>query len=107
MNNHFRHGDLIIGVSKEDISNLKKIGERQFILAEGETTGHKHVITATQGTVDIYKDEKTNELVIIIDGKASIVHEEHNTIEIPSGIYRMKNQQEYNYFELNSQRVID
>lgn len=102
-----RHGDLAFHPTTESINKLQKIGTDTFILAEGETTGHKHVITKKEGTLDIYKDETTNELVLVIDGKSVITHEEHKTIEIPSGTYRMKHQKEYDYFEMQSNQVID
>lgn len=103
----YRHGDLGFTSTEENISTLKKVGSNRFVLALGETTGHKHVISAERGTLDIYKDEKTNQIVLVIDGKSVITHEEHKPIEIPTGVYRMKNQQEYDYHMLAGRQVID
>lgn len=108
MNNTYRHGDLVLTREDIDVSALKHVGDNTYILAEGETTGHKHVMTKVkESTVDVYLDEKTNELVIKIDGKASLVHEEHKELIFETGTYRMKHQREYDYFGLNSRQVID
>lgn len=105
-NKIYRHGDLAFTEERINTDGLTKVGTDKYVLAEGETTGHKHVITAEKGTVDIYKDSN-NELVLVIDGKAIVTHEEHKPIEFYSGTYRMKHQQEYNYFEMQSNQVID
>lgn len=97
--NIYRHGDLSFHPSKENIKELKKIGSKSHVLALGEHTGHKHVITSVKGTCDIYQDEKTGELVLIIDGKAVVTHEEHKEIEFTTGTYRMKQEREFDYFE--------
>ena len=101
-----RHGDLILNKVEVDISTMKKIASKQFVLAEGETTGHKHVVTADVGTVDIYKNT-AGEIFLVIDGKAVVTHEEHNKIELPSGTYKLGHQQEYDYFALSTIKVQD
>lgn len=105
-NNHYRHGDLILGRSSEEVSGMEKVASRTFVLAEGETTGHKHVIASETGTVDIYRSG-SGEIYVAIDGKASVSHDEHSTIEIPSGTYKLGRQREYDYFEMKANQVID
>lgn len=104
---NLRHGDLSFHKTEESIEKLKKIGSKEHVLALGEHTGHKHTITAMKGTCDVFKDEKTGELVLVIDGKAILTHEEHKPIEFTTGTYRMKTEREFDYFENVIRNVID
>lgn len=102
----YRHGDLSLHITRDSLKELKKIGKSGFVLAEGETTGHKHVITAKKGSVNIYKG-KNGEMVISVKGRAVITHEEHKTIEVKTGKYLLRNEREKDWFSLSVRRVID
>ena len=103
-----RHGDLgIIKLSKLP-KNLKekKSKDNKFILALGEVTGHKHVLTPIkESTVKFYEDEKGNH-VLEINGTALLTHEEHATIKLDTGIWYQTVQVEYDPLE-NYKKVID
>ena len=106
MKQHYRHGD----ISFHPISNVE--GEEinhtgSFVLAEGETTGHKHVITVERPSdMRIFKD-KEGRFVLELLSEGQISHEEHKTIKIAPGVYRQNNEREFDWFSLKTQRVID
>ncbi|MGV8131819.1 MAG: hypothetical protein ACP5N7_07005 [Candidatus Pacearchaeota archaeon] len=105
-NTNYRHGDIAFIKEDIDIINLKKIGEKQFTVAEGEATGHHHVITATKGTVDIYEG-KNGEMVISVNGTAVLTHPEHKELTFQTGIWKVDREQEYDYFSLSTRKVLD
>lgn len=99
-----RHGDLSFKLVSE--IEGKKVGSKSFILALGETTGHQHKIIVKDGTMDIYKNAM-GELTLVIDGVAILTHEEHKPIEFKSGIWKMKNEREKDWFSLSVRQVQD
>ncbi|MDD5178301.1 MAG: hypothetical protein PHT54_03430 [Candidatus Nanoarchaeia archaeon] len=107
MNKIYRHGDICLTPIKTDKKlELVKRTDR-FVLAEGETTGHKHLLTAeSQTEFEVLKDEE-GRLYLCLEGKADLTHEEHNKIEVMPDLYVIGNEQEWNYFENAAQKVID
>ena len=97
----YRHGDVMIGRVDALPENAKKRGN--VILAYGESTGHSHRVadptTATLFEVDdlLY--------IKVIKAPAQVVHEEHATIALPEGIYRVWQQREYSPEEIR--RIVD
>ena len=105
-NKNLRHGDISFIKTEMDISNLKKIGSNKFTVAEGESTGHHHIITATKGTVDVYEGKK-GEMIISVNGKAVLTHPEHKTLEFTTGIWKVDREQEFDYFMKAKRQVLD
>jgi len=87
----FRQGDIYIeGVRCVPEGAVKK---HDTVLAEGEATGHQHRVRDFRSAV-VY--EFGDELYIeVITDRAEIVHEEHGTIELNRGRYRVWRQREY------------
>lgn len=105
MKQTYRHGDLFFSsIKKIEGEEIKHDGK--FVLAYGEHSGHKHVITATKGTVRIFKD-LTGQYCIDVSDEAEMTHEEHKTITIKKGTYKINNEREYDYWLLESNKVID
>jgi hypothetical protein len=84
---------------------MKKLSKP--ILAEGEATGHAHILT---DNIDVYEREDGNR-EFILQAPTELIHEEHAPITIPvdakpikyvSGIV-----QEYDHFEKKSRWVLD
>src|SRR3990167_9015556 len=98
--NYYRHGDLGFTPIKNLPEDLKRlyVGCR-FVLAEGETTGHKHLLTSSSTTTFEILENQKGQRYLKIDGKGNISHEEHKTIEIEKGFYIVGNEREYSYFE--------
>lgn len=59
-------------------------------IGEGEVTGHTHLITAE----DAYVEGETDERLLECPFGTDITHEEHKTMEIPAGRYKIYGQQE-------------
>lgn len=84
-----RHGDVVIyrldGPAPE-------LGEKiipdngKLVLAYGEATGHSHSLPEEIG--DLYKNPNGDGMYLNVtrDG-AKLSHEEHNTIDMPAGLY--------------------
>ncbi len=92
----FRHGDVII----QQVQHLPDKPEPlpHLILAHGELTGHAHRIAPATGG-KLYRGEQGLFLEISADG-LQVVHEEHASISLPPGVYRVWRQREYSPEEI-------
>lgn len=88
----FRQGDVLI-VPINSIPNNAKT-EGGDVVVHGETTGHAHRL---KGGLILSLGEQ---LFINAGVDASLVHEEHDTIQIPQGMYRVIRQREYDEKEV-------
>lgn len=87
----YRHGDVLIQKVAKMPGEAKK--QKHLILAEGEMTGHSHRI-AEKGVATLYKED--SQLFLEVTGTfATVVHEEHASIKLPGGCYRVWQQREY------------
>lgn len=101
-----QQGDVIIESvdSIPDNCNDGELKQGNIILAEGETTGHAHRIHEVAGVVFKEKDgmyylENRDEL--------QVYHEEHKTVTIPPGTWRVRRVQEYDHFAEEARAVAD
>jgi hypothetical protein len=92
----FRHGDVII----QQIERLPEEPELlpHLILAHGELTGHAHRVTPSKGG-RLFWGRESMFLEISSDG-LKVVHEEHASIDLPPGLYRVWRQREYSPEEI-------
>lgn len=89
----YRQGDVAI----IPINNLPKCtkAEREgsrIVLAHGEVTGHAHAIH--EPSVKSFVDQD-GRLILDAPEGANVIHEEHSTITLPPGKYRVIIQREY------------
>ena len=76
-------------------------GQQRIVLAHGEVTGHMHRIE--QGAVMFRDDALARDLpaelyirhLQVTAPSADLVHEEHDTIVLPRGTYRVRRQREF------------
>lgn len=87
----------------EDAKKLKP-KDRGWVLAEGEVTGHAHVIDQIDNC-EMYESEGT--LYLHVNEDCTVIHEEHNPIDIPSGDYVISQVVEVDPFEEEIRRVRD
>jgi hypothetical protein len=102
-----RHGDVdLFRLEEAPKSKAKKV--KKLVLALGEVTGHKHVITAEKDE-DILVYEWDNELGVVfrLNAPAKLSHEEHATITLPPGLYTKSIEREYDPFQNIERQVID
>lgn len=113
----YRQGDVLLVAINEIPANATKL-EREngkAVLAHGEATGHHHAISApeaelsavaTEGEQIITADQAA-ELYLLVHGTdpVDLTHQEHATISVEPGAYRVVRQREYAPDEIR--RVID
>ena len=87
MEKQFRQGDVLITGIDQLPKGSKKLVSK--IIVEGEATGHSHTLVGG----DIFSKEGLLYLVVGANGK--VTHQEHNTIELESGVYAVQRQKEY------------
>lgn len=95
----YQQGDVIL--VKGDIKGKRL---NHLTLAFGEHTGHHHTIT--KGDAELYEDNGTLYLRVLSD-KASLTHQEHQTLTIPKGDFIVKRVREYDHFAEEARRVQD
>lgn len=93
----FRQGDvLIVPVEKlpSELTPVKREAGRA-VLAHGELTGHAHAIANKRAT--LFRDPKLNEMFMLVEGDKPVAlkHDEHKTIDVPPGRYKVIRQREY------------
>ncbi len=93
----YRQGDVLI-VPVESIPEKLDAIDREngrVVLAHGEVTGHAHAIKA-EGAA-LFRDPKLMAVFMRVSGDAPVAleHDDHDTIMIPPGKYRVVRQREY------------
>ena len=88
----FRQGDIFI----ESISSIPPhvVKRPDLVLAEGEATGHRHRVNDRACSADLYERDGEMFLDVHTD-EATVIHDEHDTIVVPRGRYRVWRQREY------------
>ena len=101
----YRQGDVLI-MPIDNIPNKKSLKKtKRCTLALGEVTGHHHTIH--DGAVG-YADDKLSlaKYIEVTDSSGgALTHQEHDTITLPEGVYKVIGQVEYTPQRL--QRVAD
>lgn len=102
----YRQGDvLIIPAAIPDGAKLANRQRGRIVLAEGEVTGHAHVITAPAAdAVELTTEENLRFLRIM--AAVDVTHEEHGTVRLPAGDYRIIVQEEWSD-QMEPVRVLD
>ena len=95
--NMYRQGDVLIeAVAVVPKSAKKQKRSARIVLALGEATGHHHTVEASD-PADWWKNGEglTEETFFKLHRSAIVTHQEHATIELPAGTYRVSRQREY------------
>jgi hypothetical protein len=115
----YRQGDvLLIAVSQDDVpTNTKEIrrDHGKAILAHGEVTGHHHAILDPDAELvgvpgdgqKLVTADQAASLYLLVHGTSpvALTHQEHATITIDPGTYRVVRQREYTPEQIR--RVVD
>jgi len=103
----YRHGDVILLKIEALPDGLKKIENNgSFVLALGETTGHKHVLTAPKIDLEVYQDAQGRNY-FKVNSDARLSHEEHGTLVITPDIYVQGQEREKDWFSGAVRKVVD
>ena len=93
MNTHYRQGDVMLlkieTLPPEAVSDQSE--EHRIVLAYGEVTGHAHAVSTAHAAIYKHNEER----YLVTEPGAQLVHEEHNTIVLEPGVYRVIRQREY------------
>jgi hypothetical protein len=88
----YRQGDVLLKKIDRLPAEIQEVQwDDRIVLAYGEVTGHAHAIStkfATMFTLD-------GERFLDVKPGALLVHEEHATIKLPEGFYKVIQQREY------------
>jgi hypothetical protein len=100
-----RQGDVLLVRIERSVDEFLRDGHMRtlaseairgrIVLAEGEATGHAHVIESED--VALISAREAEELYLLVYGDApvALTHEEHDTLDILPGVYRVVRQREY------------
>lgn len=96
---YFQTGDLLYFKEKKlPKGKSVKSGE----LLKSATTGHAHVVKNGQ-----VRKASDGTLWIKVEKEAALHHEEHKSILLPKGFYRVQQVKEYDHFTEEARAVID
>ena len=91
-----RQGDVLIeGIATIPVTAKAQKPSRAIILAHGEVTGHHHSLIDEH--VDLFEtaDEAGVTYLEVREAMAALTHQEHSTIVLDPGVYRVTRQREY------------
>ena len=100
-----RQGDVLLTlIAKKPLGEWIK--KKDYVVAQGEATGHHHTI---------YSPPEKHMEVLEIEGHRFVSvgvgfwlkHQEHDHLKLPTGIYEITMEKEYDPFEESRKTVID
>ena len=114
-----QQGDVLF--HKETIPNAQFERVLDPVIQEGEHTGHAHRILMFQAgemqgnqmpseqpkSWEILRDKITGTRFLRVEAPIEVGHEEHKTVTIPPGEYRIGIVQEYDHFAEEARQVLD
>ena len=92
-----RQGDILLVPVEKLPDGLTEVPREKgkIILAEGEATGHLHMIEAPEATF-LAKDIADIEgRFLAVEEEVALVHPEHDTVTLEPGAYEVRRQREY------------
>ena len=103
----YQHGDVLCFRLEAMPKGLKSVPPKthRHVLAEGEVTGHAHVICDLEHC-DLYAGEN-EALYLEVRSAVNLTHEEHKTLTIEPGAYRIGRVREVDPFAEEIRRVSD
>lgn len=94
---HARQGDVLIERIGALPTNSKKLKREhgRVILAHGEVTGHHHSLIEEHVCLYATDEETGVTFLEVKEAMAELTHQEHDTIVLDAGVYRVTRQREY------------
>lgn len=98
-----QQGDVILRQITALPGGGETVSKGRCVLAEGEHTGHAHVIEDDEAELI-----QIGERMLLKLGKAAtVIHEEHGPVTLEPGIWEVGRVQEYDYFSKMARPVSD
>lgn len=94
---HARQGDVFIERIGALPANSKKLKREhgRVILAHGELTGHHHSLVEDHVALYETKEDVGVTFLEVEEAMAELTHQEHATVVLEPGVYRVTRQREY------------
>ena len=99
-----RQGDVLL-VRVEEIPGEESVVVSEetadrHLLAEGEATGHAHVVVGNELRLAEWSRRRRwgpseQRRYLVVEGEATLVHEEHLPLVVAAGVYEVRRQREY------------
>jgi hypothetical protein len=105
--NVLRHGDLLLKSDESIVIPKGSISLETNILAEGEKTGHTHKLVGQAQILEHTANDGTIERFVDAQEDSQLTHQEHNTIDIPKGVYRVVQEREFDVVNEMVKEVYD
>ena len=103
-NRNAQQGDVLLRkLTAMPDGKTKLVSTKRLVVAEGEQTGHAHVIEDDEAQL-IQIGER---LLLKLEKAATIKHEEHKPIKLSPGIWEIGRVREFDYFSRMERQVID
>lgn len=97
--NLIRHGDVLLCPVACIPEGTKAVRRKRgrVVLAEGEVTGHAHVIEAEDVRLVSSQEAEELRMWLLVEAPepVALTHEEHSTLLIPPGAYEVRIKREY------------
>lgn len=92
-----RQGDVLlvrVDALPED-ARPEQVDSQRVVLAEGEATGHAHVVQSPRAS--LYRSDAWEQRFLVVTGRQPTLlrHEEHNPLEVGPGVWEIRQQREY------------
>lgn len=93
----YRQGDILLVPVEKIPEGLTEIPRQNgcIVLAEGEVTGHLHMIEAPEVTFLATDLEEIEGRFLKVEAESALTHPEHGTIDLEPGSYEVVRQREY------------
>jgi len=89
-----QQGDVLIRQLDAMPVGGKTIAHKRCVLAEGEATGHAHVIEDDEAELVRVGDK----IILSLKNAGTVFHEEHKPVALEAGIWEIDRVREYDYF---------
>lgn len=102
-----RQGDVLLVPTQQPQSRLTQAlrSWRGWVLAEGEQTGHAHVIDSDLAS--LFHDKELAKRFLRVDAPVDLTHEEHNAITVQPGWYEVRIQRQFDPTRRTARAVND
>ncbi len=97
----YRQGDVFVARvgDRPRHGTMVPLERGRIVLAHGEVTGHAHAVVADPDTAAAppaqFFEEPDGTRYLFVDAPCVLVHEEHGTLALAPGCYRVTRQREY------------
>lgn len=107
--NYYQQGDVVMIPVASIPKEAKDLNTN--VLQEGEHTGHAHRLEVEDLAVidwpKVFQMPTSLQKYFEVKAPTNLNHEEHNTINLPPGLYEVRIVREYDHFKEEARQVVD